>query len=156
LAYSFGEQPRGTRSTHHLAPSCSPTRPGARSASHADPEHAGLLDGIDPWTRARRRHRNIGEGRARTTRVPAAAEKLRFNAFGHGSSGNGRRCTGIYGWLVTIIGEAVRRVNRERHCLARPCQGARRGALTRTPRTSNTQVRVDRKYLSVFVIRRDV
>src|SRR6266436_6638448 len=58
-------------------------------------------------------------------------------------------CTGIYGWLVTIIGEAVRRVKRERHCLARPCQELVGGVLTRTPEPPILRF-ADRKYLSVF------
>src|SRR5882672_7097143 len=51
-------------------------------------------------------------------------------------------CTGINGWLVTIIGEAVRRVKPRAPLSCSPMPGARRGSVDPHARTPNTQVRV--------------
>src|SRR5438309_6561404 len=51
-------------------------------------------------------------------------------------------CTGIYGWLVTIIGEAVRRVKPRAPLSCSPMPGARRGSVDPHARTPNTQIRV--------------
>src|SRR6266404_5915359 len=51
-------------------------------------------------------------------------------------------CTGIYGWLVTIIGEAVRRVKPRAPLSCSPMPGARLGSVDPHARTPNTQVRV--------------
>src|SRR4029077_18648959 len=50
--------------------------------------------------------------------------------------------TGIYGWLVPIIGEARRRVQPGAPLSRSPLAGARRGSVDPHARTPNTQVRV--------------
>src|SRR5713101_7006802 len=51
-------------------------------------------------------------------------------------------CTGIYGWLVTIIGEAVRRVKPRAPLSCSPRQELVGGSVDPHARTPNTQVRV--------------